>query len=153
MSIDALSPFRIFSALQLPGTRNFHFSDPSLSWISLSMYGIVSVLTCVQLTPMYLSMWRPMDNLGYHSSGATNLVCLRQYLLLGWSSPSRLGWLAKEPQRSICVYFTGARITIEHQHTQPFIHRFKGSNTDPCACKVNVLLSKLAGVLLGLSSQ
>lgn len=90
------------------------------------MYVTVCVLIykSVQITSVYLSKWRPMNNLGYRSSGATNFVFLRPYLLLDWSSLSRLDWLAKEPQGSICVYFPSAGITSEYGHIKLFICGF-----------------------------
>lgn len=37
-----------------------------------------------------------------------------QGLSLLWSSPSRLGWLAREPWRSACFNFSSTRITRTH---------------------------------------
>lgn len=52
------------------------------------------------------------------------LCFLRPYLLLDWSSLSRLDWLAKEPQGSICAYLPSAGITNEYGHIKLFICGF-----------------------------
>lgn len=39
---------------------------------------------------------------------AIHLGFLKQYLLLAWSSPIKLRWLASEPQESACLLFPSA---------------------------------------------
>lgn len=70
-----------------------------------------------EYTCAYICMWKPKDNLRCHSSHDIYLD------FLAWSLPSRLGCLASESQRPICLYFPSAEIRstpLQHTYFQLF---------------------------------
>lgn len=63
--------------------------------------------------------WRPGDN---HrcSSGSAQSCCLSRGLPLFWNSPSKLGWLASQPQESTCLcLFSVSIIRLNYKCVSP----------------------------------
>lgn len=76
---------------------------------------IVHVCVCVVrmhvLVKVHVCMYmqRPERNLRYHPQ-KHHPAFLRQGLLLNWSSPIGLGWLASDPQESSCLHVPSTRV-------------------------------------------
>lgn len=59
----------------------------------------------------------PEADLECHPLGAVHLI-LRQYLSLGWTLPSRLGWPASESQGSSCRFLPRAKLSSMSYYAQ-----------------------------------
>lgn len=74
------------------------------------MHMLVHVHVCMHVQ-------RPEGNLRYHPQ-KYHPAFLRQGLLLNWSSPIGLVWLASGPQESSCLHFPSTRVIRTFYHAQ-----------------------------------
>lgn len=84
---------------------------------------------------------------GYAKLKRKQLWLLRQGLSLVWNSPIRLGWLAREPQKSAWLYFPSTETDRKHMLPCPaLLHGLCGSFSAPHACTTSALMTEITSM-------